>query len=93
MKLSNQAIGAVMMALQKSLMEQTDIVPVLQNFQLEKTDNEGEHLMRVPQIPTIRPPSSDGDSKTGRLTQEKIEENQQLLKEMKKEARNQTYDD
>ena len=54
---------------------------------------EGEHLMRVPQIPIIRPPSSDGDSKTGRLTQEKIEENQQLLKEMKKEARNQTYDD
>ena len=54
---------------------------------------EGEHLMRVPQIPTTRPPSSDGDSKTGRLTQEKIEENQQLLKEMKKEARNQTYDD
>ena len=49
--------------------------------------------MRVPQIPTTRPPSSDGDSKTGRLTQEKIEENQQLLKEMKKEARNQTYDD
>ena len=49
--------------------------------------------MRVPQIPIIRPPSSDGDSKTGRLTQEKIEENQQLLKEMKKEARNQTYDD
>ena len=29
MKLSNQAIGALMMALQKSLMEQSDIVPVL----------------------------------------------------------------
>ena len=28
-KLSNQAVGAIMMALQKSLMEQTDIVPVL----------------------------------------------------------------
>jgi hypothetical protein len=29
MKLSNQAVGALMMALQKSLMEQSDIVPVL----------------------------------------------------------------
>jgi len=29
MKLSNQAIGAMMMALQKSLMEQSDIIPVL----------------------------------------------------------------
>ena len=32
MKLSNQAMGAIMMALQKSIMEQTDIVPVLTDF-------------------------------------------------------------
>ena len=32
MKLSDQALGAVMMALQKSLLEQTDIVPVLKDF-------------------------------------------------------------
>ena len=32
MKLSDQALGAVMMALQKSLLEQTDIVPVLKEF-------------------------------------------------------------
>ena len=51
MKLSNQAIGAVMMALQKSLMEQTDIVPVLQNFQLEETDN-GEVVVTNP--PTVK---------------------------------------
>jgi len=38
MKLSNQAIGAVMLALQKSLMEQTDIVPVLQGFKLDVDD-------------------------------------------------------
>jgi len=49
MKLSNQAIGAVMMALQKSLMEQTDIVPVLQNFQLETTDN-GEVIITNPPV-------------------------------------------
>ena len=36
MKLSNQAMGAVMMALQKCLMEERDIVPMLQvmNFQV-----------------------------------------------------------
>jgi len=40
MKLSNQAMGALMMALQKSLMEQSDIVPVLEgmNFQVNPED-------------------------------------------------------
>ena len=33
MQLSPQALGAVMMALQNSLMNQTDITPVLQGFQ------------------------------------------------------------
>tara|TARA_B100000886_G_scaffold340151_2_gene308160 strand:- start:5074 stop:5403 length:330 start_codon:yes stop_codon:yes gene_type:complete len=32
-KLSDQAMGAIMMALQKSLMEQSDIVPTLKNFE------------------------------------------------------------
>ena len=32
MNLSDQAVGALMMALQKSLMEQSDIVPVLRGF-------------------------------------------------------------
>ena len=32
MILSDQALGTVMMALQKSLLEQSDIVPVLKNF-------------------------------------------------------------
>ena len=32
MKLSDQALGAVMMALQKSLMEQSDITEVLKGF-------------------------------------------------------------
>ena len=36
-KLSNQALGAVMMALQESLLNQLDIVPILKNFKdLEK---------------------------------------------------------
>ena len=32
MHLADQAMGALMMALQKSLMEQSDIVPVLKGF-------------------------------------------------------------
>ena len=35
MKLSNQALGAIMMALQKSLLEQSDIVPTLKDFNFE----------------------------------------------------------
>jgi hypothetical protein len=43
MKLSDQAVGAVMMALQKSLMEQTDIVPVIKGFEfVPATEGEGD---------------------------------------------------
>jgi hypothetical protein len=53
-KLSNQAIGAVMMALQKSLMEQTDIVPVLQGFQLCKLTMHGQLVVTNPPVGKIR---------------------------------------
>ena len=46
-KLSNQAVGAIMMALQKSLMEQTDIVPVLRGFQIQ-VDDSGELVVVNP---------------------------------------------
>ena len=49
MKLSDQAMGAIMMALQKSLLEQTDIVPVLQEFELELMDD-GTLLVKNPPI-------------------------------------------
>jgi len=39
MQLSNQALGSIMLALQKSLMEQSDIIPVLQGFVLTETDD------------------------------------------------------
>lgn len=39
MKLSNQALGAIMMALQKSLLEQSDIVPTLKSFDFKLTEN------------------------------------------------------
>ena len=45
MKMSDQALGAVMMALQKSLMEQSDIVPVLKGFDFVLSgDNEQKEL-------------------------------------------------
>ena len=39
MLMSDQAIGAVMMALQKSLLEQSDIVPVLKEFKFRLSEN------------------------------------------------------
>ena len=50
MKLSNQALGAVMMALQESLLNQLDIVPILQGFDLA----EGEEGLVVLNPPTVR---------------------------------------
>ena len=50
LRLSNQAMGAVMMALQESLMNQLDIVPILRNFKLEN----GPDGLIVTNPPTIR---------------------------------------
>ncbi len=49
MKLSNQALGAIMLALQESLMNQTDIVPVLKGFEL-KDGAEGLTIMNPPTV-------------------------------------------
>ena len=50
MKLSNQALGAVMMALQESLLNQLDIVPILRGFDLA----EGDEGLVVLNPPTVR---------------------------------------
>ena len=50
-KLSNQAVGAIMMALQKCLMDQTDIVPVLRGFDVQ-IDDSGELVVINP--PTVK---------------------------------------
>jgi len=52
MQLSNQAIGAIMMALQESLLHQMDIVPILQGWEIKET-NEG---LIVTNPPTVRMP-------------------------------------
>jgi|TARA_E500000318_G_scaffold101784_1_gene105559 hypothetical protein len=51
MNLSDQAMGAIMMALQKSLLEQSDIVPVLKNFNFVLSD---EHELNVTNPPTFK---------------------------------------
>ena len=58
MKLSNQAVGCLMVALQEAIMEQKDIVPVLKAFDFipDGEDTESElvvanppSLMKAPQ--------------------------------------------
>ena len=48
-KMSDQAVGAVMMSLQKSLMEQSDIVPTLKSFKF-KLSEEGLVVMNPPLV-------------------------------------------
>jgi hypothetical protein len=52
LKLSDEAIGALMLALQRSLLEQSDIVPTLKNFDL-KIGDEGELFVMNPPIVKI----------------------------------------
>ena len=49
MSLSDQALGAIMMALQRSLMEQSDIVPVLKEFNFTE-DNNGDLTVLNPPL-------------------------------------------
>ena len=57
MKLSNQALGAIMMALQKSLMDQTDIVPILRGFNVQ-VDDSGELVIMNPPTVEVKEKSS-----------------------------------
>ena len=49
MFLHDQSVGAIMMALQKSLMEQSDIVPVLKGLKFRLSD-EGLMVMNPPLV-------------------------------------------
>ena len=49
MKLSNQALGAIMMALQESHLNQLDIVPILKGFEF-KENSEGLSVMNPPTV-------------------------------------------
>ena len=50
LQLSNQALGAIMLALQESLLNQSDIVPVLKGFELR----DGADGLVVMNPPTVR---------------------------------------
>ena len=52
MKLSDQALGAIMLALQNSLMSQTDITPVLKEFDLMLGEKEELIVLNPPTIDT-----------------------------------------
>tara|TARA_Y100000593_G_C4265638_1_gene314607 strand:- start:142 stop:345 length:204 start_codon:yes stop_codon:yes gene_type:complete len=49
MKFSNQALGAIMMALQESLLNQIDIVPILKGFDL-KEEEDGVVVLNPPTV-------------------------------------------
>tara|TARA_R100001015_G_scaffold19003_1_gene14062 strand:- start:363 stop:572 length:210 start_codon:yes stop_codon:yes gene_type:complete len=57
--LSNQAVGAIMMALQKSIMEQTDIVPVLQGFEIQ-IDDSGQLVVMNPPVVEVKSKTPKG---------------------------------
>ncbi len=70
MQLSNQAMGAIMMALQESLLNELDIVPILKGFELTET-KEG---LKVTNPPTMRVTDSSSISE------------EELLKLVKRDA-------
>ena len=55
--LSDQAVGTVMMALQKSLMEQSDIIPVLKGFNFVDTTAG----LEIVNPPVVRIPNNEED--------------------------------
>ena len=87
MKLSDQALGAIMMALQKSLLEQSDITETLRSFEfVEDRDTKGlvGVLVRVP--PTIRlmKTANGPNGKVGDVVKRHIEEARRDIEEEKK---------
>ncbi len=57
MKLSSQAMSAIMLALQKSLLEQTDIVPVLESFEFTKDENTKRWGTKNGELVVTNPPT------------------------------------
>ena len=53
MNLSDQALGAIMMALQRSLLEQSDIVPVLKGFKFVMAEDDELVVLNPPIVKAI----------------------------------------
>ena len=58
LKLSDESLGSIMLALQKSLMEQSDIVPVLKGFNF-KVNEESELFVMNPPIVKFKEEDED----------------------------------
>ena len=58
LKLSDEALGSIMLALQRSLMEQSDIVPVLKGFNF-KVNEESELIVMNPPIVKLKEGEDD----------------------------------
>ena len=56
LQLSNQALGAIMMALQESLLNELDIVPILRGFDLASL------ALRLTHSGGLRPPEPPGSA-------------------------------
>ena len=68
-KFSDQAVGAIMMALQKSLMEQSDIVPVFKEFEVQIDDT--NHLVITnPPVVKVEEPKKKKESPGVTVTEE-----------------------
>lgn len=74
MKLSNQAIGALMMALQKSLMEQSDIVPLLADMSFEKAPGVKRWGGKAAELVVANPPVVSLEGVTAPFTIEEADE-------------------
>lgn len=61
MNLTDQALGAIMMALQTSLMKQTDIVPVLKDFKFRLSE-QGLIVMNPPLVKLNNDDSDDTEA-------------------------------
>ena len=61
LQLSDQAVGALMMALQKSLMEQSDIVPVIKGFKIRNSED-GLMVMNPPLVKIGNKESEEDDA-------------------------------
>ena len=57
MKLSDQALGAIMNALQKSLLEQTDIVPILKSMEFTKDEETKRWGTKNGELVVTNPPN------------------------------------
>ena len=53
---------------------------------------ESNKLTRVPQMPAIKKAAQSGNQTVGSVTKDFIEQNRELLRDMKNEARGQDYD-